>query len=232
MLYSKSLAVLAVLVIVPTAFAQKPIDQDIAARFRGPFGTIQPGLFALVSQPVVQQELGVTDEQKAKITGILEEMPLPGESIDLAKLQGLNEKEQNEYFAKQRQANSKKVTALEERLKKLLTPDQLARLDQLDVQAWGAIVVLRPDIAQAVGLSQEQKDKIRQVRKPYPQAPRYQPPRLRTTPPAELKKALDEWQSKKAEKEAEMLNVLDDEQKAKFAEFKGKEFAFPAPSAD
>lgn len=231
MLYSKSLAVLAVLVIVPTAFGQRPIDQPLAARFRGPFGTIQPGLFSLVSQPVVQQELGVTDEQKAKITGILEEMPLPGESIDLAKLQGLNEKEQNEYFAKQRQANSKKVTALEERLKKLLTPDQLARLDQLDVQAWGAIVVLRPDIAQAVGLSQEQKDKIRQVRKPYPQAPRYQPPRLRTTPPAELKKALDEWQSKKAEKEAEMLNVLDDEQKAKFAKFKGKEFAFPAPSA-
>lgn len=232
MLYSKSLAVLAVLVIVPTAFAQKPIDQDIATRFRGPFGTIQPGLFALVSQPVVQQELGVTDEQKAKITGILEEMPLPGESIDLAKLQGLNEKEQNEYFAKQRQANSTKITALEEGLKKLLSPSQLARLDQLEVQAWGAIAVLRPDIAQAVGLSQEQKDKIRQVRKPYPQAPRSQPPRLRTTPPAELKKALDEWQSKKAQKEAEMLNVLDDEQKAKFAEFKGKEFAFPAPSAD
>jgi Spy/CpxP family protein refolding chaperone len=113
--------------------------------------------------------------------------------------------------------------AAEEKVGKILKPEQLARLNQLSLQRPGAIT--RPEVAKQLGLSQEQQDKIQKIQEESrPQGGG----NFQNMTEEERQKFVAEANERREKAQADMLAVLTGEQKTKWTELQGKEFKFPA----
>ena len=110
-------------------------------------------------------------------------------------------------------------------------------LKQLAVQSQRAFALAKPEIVEELGLTQEQQDKIGEILKvvqnhllkaavnPPPDQPRFQ-----DFSEAERDQWRNELRALHERAKVETLAVLTDEQRAKFAEMKGKDFDFPYPT--
>lgn len=194
-------------------FAQQPA-QGRSGGFRGPPGLVQPNTVSLLAEPDVRKELNVDDEQARKIDAILDDLQRPRTQAEFQETQKLSPEERQKSF-----------TENENRLKSILGDIQRRRLDQLLIQVQGAIAVLRPDIAKSLQLTDAQRKRIIAIAKSAPPQPR-----LRALPSEQQQKALDDWWAVRKELEAQILNVLTDEQRSKFANIRGEEFVFPRPN--
>ena len=206
-------------VFVAAASGYQELARPASVRFRGAFGGIQSNMVSLLAEPEVRKELDLSEEQSQHVEEVITRL---GESQkQLTKPSRLNQQDREA-------ARSKFSTAMsdaERDFRKMLRPDQLARAEQLFLQLDGAVVVLKGDIAEALRLTDEQKKKIREIKLSGPSSPG----RLRIMSKEERSKALAQWQATKKKLEDEMLAVLSDDQKRKFAEFTGEEFTFPHP---
>jgi len=105
--------------------------------FRGGPGGNQLGL---LSQEPIQKELNLTAEQKSSIAK-------------------LSEEEGNLSREERRQ----KMSEIRKQVTDLLSPEQKERLDQIGLQLAGARALVRPEVADKLGLSEEQKDKLNEL---------------------------------------------------------------------
>jgi len=144
----------------------------------------------LLNHPTVVQDLKLTDSQKSRVQRLLQEnRPAnwePGQGPPPRPT-----REQQEAAKKQ--------------LKSILTEAQYQRFGQIEIQAMGPGAFFRPDVAEKLALTDEQKDRIESILENARPEPG-QPPR----PEA------------REEVNRRVLAVLDDGQRAKWRELTGK----------
>ncbi len=115
-----------------------------------------PGTFFLLTQKSVQEELKLTDEQIKKITEWQEKT-----RNDRSESKGLKGEQLRKKLAE-------RIKAEKEFVNNLLKPEQLKRLKQISLQQHLCALtslLSRKEIAQALELTDEQREKIAEIRK-------------------------------------------------------------------
>ena len=225
------LATLAVLGAMATSAFAQPGGAGGRGRggFGGGFGGPQSGLM-LAGNPAIQKELGVTEDQIAKLKKLgdeaREEMQAGGGGGgDFAALRDLPEEERRakmtEMMNKRMEAARKVAEKYKPKLAEVLDAKQVERLNQIALQAAGPGAYSDPDVAKALKLSKEQQDKLATITKEFGEKQRAaftgggggggEDPRAKMR---ELNAARDK----------DLAAVLTDDQKTQLEKLKGKEF--------
>ncbi|RYG35527.1 hypothetical protein EON81_12490 [bacterium] len=100
------------------------------------------------------------------------------------------------------------------KIKAILSSAQFTRFKQIELWVAGPMAILRPDVAEQLGVTEEQRDSIREVM----ESNRPQP----GSPPSDAGRNATE---------SKILAVLTSAQRQKLATMKGKEFKLPTPPA-
>lgn len=180
----------------------------------GPFGG--GGLMGLISRDEVQQELQLVDEQKDKVRGITDEMrnKVRDQMRDVfTQMRDLSDDERRAKFGEIRTKMESLQADTEKELDKVLLPHQLERLRQIDlqtkVQQRGASALTGGDVAKALNLTDEQRDKLEK------RAAEVQ---------EELQTKIKQLQ---ADARKKMLDVLTPDQQAQLEKMMGQQFDLP-----
>lgn len=209
--------------------------QDRQSRFQG-FGG-GPGGFGggfdvyLLATPEVQKELGVSDEQKGLIedmmTDIRNQMQQGGRNQGGAgNFQNLSEEERRKLFEEGRKRMEEFNKKAEEMVNMVLEPRQTERFGQLRLQRSGVSAFNRSEVAEKLGLTQDQKDKMKKIQddaRPDPSAFA----NIRDLSEEERREAFTKMREKGEKANADILNLLKTEQKETWAKLQGKKFEFP-----
>jgi Spy/CpxP family protein refolding chaperone len=134
----KFVLVLAVLATATAVLAQAP-EGGRRGQGGGRGGPGNNPLMLLQAEPV-QKELSLTDDQKSSIS------KLADEQRDLS-----------------REDRQQKAEETRKQLAEILKPEQRERLEQIGLQLAGGRALTRPDIAEKLGLSEEQKTKLNEL---------------------------------------------------------------------
>jgi hypothetical protein len=172
---------------------------------------MQDGLFlGFLARKAVQDELKLTPEQVKEVREItVKRMRRPPEFRQLTR-------------EEQRQVEQELDKQYRESLTKLLTHDQLKRLHQIWLQYQGPLACLSPDVSKEMGLTAEQKTRLRSVRQELIDSLRALPPFSREAA-ARDKRA--EMQSKiRQDIAAKAIAILTPQQKARWRELTGEPF--------
>jgi Spy/CpxP family protein refolding chaperone len=143
-----AVTVLTMAVLIP-AMAQPP-----AGRPGGPFGGRLGGpmlMLGLLRSQQVQQELKLTDQQRQRLEQLGEQWR--------EKMRGLRDLPPEE----RRQKVEGMRAEVEKQLATILNEQQMKRLKQIALQVEGYAALERPEIADQVGLTKEQRQKIRDI---------------------------------------------------------------------
>jgi hypothetical protein len=140
--------------------------------FGGGRGGFSP--LMLVANEAVQKEIGVTDDQKAKLTALREEFQK--ESAKVRTDAGLPEagggggggaRPTEEQIAKLTEGMKKVNETFTPKLKETLKPEQLERVQQIAYQAAGPQAYSNPEVVKALEITKEQEEKIATVNKDF-----------------------------------------------------------------
>ena len=185
----------------------------------------------IIQMTEVQTELGITDEQKKEIQDLLEKnRPQFGGGAGRGGPGGpgggdnAEAQQRREEMAKRMQEMEKNVA---EGLAKILKPEQIARMGELRLQREGVNAFARTEIADKLGLTDEQKDKLRKIQADSRAAVTGGGGNFFDMSEEERQQAVAKMQEQRKKTEEAMIGVLTDEQKTKLTEMKGKEFKFP-----
>jgi len=173
----------------------------------------------LLRIPAIQQEIGLTEEQKGKLTPLGEELRgLWGQNI-----QNLSRED--------RQALVAKAAEIGQKAEAILVPEQQQRLQQISLQIRGAAALSDPSVAEELKLTDEQKQKINALREKVQAAMKeagLRPGVDKQSLSEEERKAVREKMEKvnqlRKEILEEALKVLTPEQSAAFEKMKGEKF--------
>jgi Spy/CpxP family protein refolding chaperone len=117
----------------------------------GRAGGMGGDLSFLLSQPSVQTELKLSEEQRKKATELAEK-----QRGGFQELRNLSQDERRKKFAERAEANRKSVA-------EILEPAQLKRVEQISLQQQGAAAYGRPEVVAALGLTSEQQEKFKAI---------------------------------------------------------------------
>lgn len=170
-------------------------------------GMREQGMLAsmLLARPDVQKELNLTAQQKAKIEEMQQAMRMAREE-----LRSLPPDQRRQRMAELRQKNDPTS---------VLTETQKKRLRELELQWQGPTALMNPEIAQEVGLTQEQRTKIMGILQEQFQGMRERFQQGGSPDPQALEKAREEVEKK-------ILEVLTPAQRQKWDQMLGKPFTF------
>jgi Spy/CpxP family protein refolding chaperone len=170
----------------------------------------------LVARDEVQQELQLVDEQKDKLKGITDEMrtKVRAQMGDIFRdMQNLSDDERAAKFGEIRTKMEALSAESEKQLEKVLLPHQMERLKQIDlqtkVQTRGASALTSGDVAKALNLTDEQREKLEK------RAAEVQ---------EELQAKIKQLQ---ADARKKMLDVLTPDQQAQLEKMMGQQFDMP-----
>jgi hypothetical protein len=219
MLTIRTFVVVAIALLVVQVFSPQAAAQGRGMRGFG------PSLTRLLLIPEVQTELKLDSDLIEKVKAFAEESQTKlREEFELVREQGLGEAEMRAEMADVMEEFRVKDTA---EVAKLLSPEQFDRLKQLMLQQQGASAVVQKDVAEAIGLAEDERAKLKQTIDELNDASRQQMQDLFQSGDREqIEKVMAENRQKIDEA---VLAVLSDEQEEKFIELKGAEFKFPEP---
>ena len=191
-------------------------------RGRGGFGG-QMSPLVLVVNEAVQKEIGITDDQKAKLTELGKEFQEEAAKVRTeAGLTGGAGGFQNlteEQRTKLTEGMKKLTDTFTPKLKDTLKPEQLERVQQIAYQAAGPNAYTNPDVVKALDITKEQQEKIATINKDYQEKM------------AALRQnagggggGLEAFTKLREEQSADIAKVLTKEQGDKWATLKGKAF--------
>jgi Spy/CpxP family protein refolding chaperone len=189
------------------------VAADPPATPRGPgfMGGGMPGLFLLRSD-VVQKDLKLSDDQKESITKLQDKA-----REDFSSLQGLSQDERQ----------SKMQTLLKEQEEKvggILNDKQKARLKEIAIQQAGAMALANKDVAEALKLTDDQVNKIKELTDSF-----RKDARAAFQSAAGDRDAAREAMTKlRKESNEKIMAVLNADQKAAFEKMKGEKIDLPA----
>jgi hypothetical protein len=200
------------------------------------------GPLALLAIEEVQKELKITDEQKKQIETLASEQRGAGfggagggQGGNFRDLSPEERQKRIEEFRKQAEARAKEV---DEKIKGILNADQSERLGELRLQREGINAFNRSEVADKLGLSKEQREKIAKLledaRPGFGRGGGFgagggRGGAGRGASEEERAKAIQEARERREKLSADVLGVLNDGQKAAWEEMQGKKFDFPEP---
>jgi len=194
-----TLAAALVAMAVSPALAQERQRQRPGGRFGG-FGG---GMVYLLTQKSVQEELKLSEEQVKKV----EELRTK-QRESFQGLRDLSQEERQKKMREQGEATQKAVAGI-------LKPEQLKRGRQISLQLQGAGALRNEEVAKALNITDDQKEKIREIqRKSFEEMRGLGRGEEARTKIQELRKATNE----------KVMAVLTAEQKTKLKEMQGKPF--------
>ena len=141
------------------------------------FGSRSNSLVSLAGNEVVQKEISVTPEVAARLEALNDESRNASQKEFTA--MGIDYSALSDLPALERAAEMRKVsekTALVNRklaaqflpkLQEILSPDQIARLRQIQLQASGIEVWIEPEVSKELELSEEQRHTLTELRNEY-----------------------------------------------------------------
>jgi hypothetical protein len=191
--------------------------------FQGPFA-----LQRLLRSKDVQKELELVEEQKKELRALYQEMRGgPGERPNL---RDLSDKERRERIKEMRKEHQQRMAKMEEKIKAILLPHQLQRLNQIRLQVAGDAALMEPEVQKELGITKEQKEKMKALHKDGLAKFREAWEDLQDLLPEQRREQRDEIRSKmeKLQKELseKLMGVLTSEQKEKYEALKGEKFEF------
>lgn len=211
---------------------------------RGPGGPGGPGGFGmfgrgggdqtlrLLGLPEVQQELELVDEQKTKLKAIGDEIRQRVQQ----EFAGLRQLDPEQRRAKFEEAQKKAQAWGEEsrkRVDEILLPHQLDRLEEIRLQVRGTSALADAKVQEDLGLTAEQKTKLRELREKAEADIRgaFEGLRELSEEARRAKMAESREKMQKAIKDVaeQAMGVLTDQQRAKFEEMKGKKIEIQWP---
>lgn len=193
-------------------------------------GGMQGSSAMLLAIPDVQKELAVSDEQKKQVDELVSNLQeqMRGAFGSFEEIQNLSQEERQKRLEESRKRSEEANKNAEEKLGKILDAKQLERLNQLRLQREGQAAFNRAEIAKQLGLTDDQQAKIRKIQEES--RPQARGGFGGQNLSEEERSALFAQMRERREKaQADVLAVLTDEQKTKWAAMKGKEFKFPEP---
>lgn len=184
------------------------------------FGSGFGGPSMLLGMEAVQKELVITDAQKEKITKMQEEAraAFQGGGNNFRDLS-------DEERAKLRTQMEERAKKTEETVKSILDEKQYARLNELSIQQAGVMALSRPEVAEKLKLTDDQKTKIREAASAGGRGGfgGFNP----NATEEERRKAREEATARREKLNSDVLAVLTAEQKKTFEDMQGKKFEFP-----
>ena len=206
-LHVKILTVGLVLLAASPAFAQ---------RQRGQFGPRQMGPAQLLAIDKVQEELKITDDEKAAITKITDkykdDIAAARQNMDRQKAAELTKQENDD---------------LEKAVPDILKADQLKRFKQLEVQSAGLQAFSKDDVATALKLTDDQKKSIKDTQDELQKD--IMDVFQNAGQGGDRAAAMQKVRTMSKDALDKVLNGLTDDQKKTWKDLTGDKFEFPAP---
>ncbi len=183
----------------------------------------------LLTMPEVQKELGMTDEQNAKVEDLRGEMRDDFRSamsgIDFQALRDMSEEERDKKMAEIRTKSEELSKQSDAKVAKVLDEKQMKRLKQLQIQREGAAAFTRAEVLGKLALTDEQKAKIKKIQDDARTQgrPAFNP----DASPEERQAAIAKMQESRAKVLKDIKATLSSDQLTAWSELTGKEFKFP-----
>lgn len=210
-------AVVAVLACVAVASAQGG-GRGQGGRGRGN----QNSLVALAMRADVQKDVGITDEQKTKLTELQTKLrPQRGQG-------GGGGGQQQDPEARQKAA-AERAAAEEKGIAEILDAKQVTRLGEISIQIQGPRAILNPKVQKSLGLTDDQVAKIKEINTKFQEASRALMQKMRDGEIQQEDMRAATTKNTKALGE-ELTKVLTDAQSAKLKELGGKPFEADKPT--
>lgn len=225
-----ALAIAAVGVIAETGVAQPPGQRGPGGpggaprmMLGAPGGGVNPGGLLRLEQ--VQKEIELLDEQKADVDKVFEESRAAMQEL-MGGLRGLDREQMQERRAELVQKMRAHREEVAKKLEGILLPHQLERLEQIRIQMMGGQALNDEKVAEKLGLSDAQKEKLQQVQASAREKMReaFQEMRGQDGERPDREAMQQQMQQIREEIEKEMLDVLTSEQKEKLEKMKGEPF--------
>jgi hypothetical protein len=144
--------------------------------------------------------------------------------------QSLSQEERQKFFEESRKKGEEIQKKADDMASMILEPKQLERLQQLKLQREGIMAFYRDEVAKKIGITEEQKDKMRKIQEEARQAgggAGFQ--NFQNLSDEERREMFTKMRERGEKMNAEILAVLSPEQKATWEKMQGKKFDFPPP---
>lgn len=213
LLRGATLVALAVALMVPcVALAQGGGGRG----FRGAGGPAGGGMIGLLQSDEVRQELDLMDDQVDQLRAIGDDIRAQVRDELQGAFQGMGDlspEERQQRIGEIRGKIDSIVSKSQGRLQEVLLPHQFERLKQIDLQAriqrGGAAALTEGELAETLGLTDQQKEQLRERSQEVQQ---------------ELQEKI---QQLRVEARGKLMDVLTPEQRAKLESMLGADFAVP-----
>jgi len=131
----------------------------------GPMSYYLPGYY-LLQQEYVQKELELVPEQKKRLEEIAKKVyeDMQEDQKQWARYREMTPEEQREFFTKMRQRYQKRADDAKAEVEKVLLPHQLELLKKIEERQRLGAYLNWPQMLERLGLSEEQKKKIADIR--------------------------------------------------------------------
>jgi hypothetical protein len=170
-------------------------------------------LVLLVSVPDVQNELHVDARQQQLLEALVADLGDQQRGLFRGGFDEPREPDDDNSRFERTRSRWQELSRQSERLiLAVFEPKQAERLNQLRLQFESVRALDRAEFLEAIGLTDDQKEQIRQIR---------------DRESADREAARDQTRSGRDVVEADLMAVLTDEQKAKWEQMKGEPFTFP-----
>ncbi len=180
--------------------------------FRGGPGGAGGGVLGLLQREEVQQEVQLVDEQQTQLRELADDIRSQMRDV-FEQMRDVPREERRARFDEIRAAAEKIRTDAEARLQTVLLPHQLERLKQIELQSRlqqnGAAALNDGELADSLGLTAEQQERLRQRAEELQQEMQQKIVQLR------------------AEAREKLLQELTPEQRAKLESMLGDQFELP-----
>ncbi len=195
---------LVTVVLLPTVVLAAEDSRSAFQGWPGPGYYYLPGYYML-QQEYVQKELELVPEQKKRLEEIAKKVyeDMQEDQKQWAKYRDMTPEERQEFFAKMRERYQKRIEDAKAEVEKVLLPHQLALLRKIEERQRLGTYLSWPQMLERLGLSEEQKKKIADIRNQTQQKTR------------ELQQKLTEAYQ---ESQAKLLDVLTPEQRNRLEE--------------
>ena len=183
----------------------------------GPMYYYLPG-YHLLEQEYVQKELELVPEQKKRLEEIAKKVyeDMQEDQKQWAKYREMTPEEQKEFFTKMRERYQKRTEDAKAEVEKVLLPHQLELLKKIEERQRLGAYLSWPQMLERLGLSEEQKKKVADIRNQSQQKSK------------ELQQKLMEVYQ---ESQAKILEVLTPEQRKQLEELAKNPAALATPPA-
>ncbi len=191
---------------------------------RGPMmGGALSGPVGLLMNEKVREELDLSEDQVSQLREAMREM-MAGQREQFEALRELEPEQRREKFQELAEKLRKKV---DEKLGEVLSDSQLTRLKEIELQlavrTQGFRVLMRPEIVEALGITDEQQEKLRQLNDTMREKMRGVFEDVRDLEPEQRREKIREAMQKlRQEAQEEVENLLSEEQEETLQKMMGE----------